>query len=186
MSPAQDKMYWRRWAACCRANDWRMVSGRLAPAARLDGSAAHCKVVAAARQLAYSEAVGLDADHLRHACHIVAIGRDKSHLKFTNKEFDALLDYWGDDRDIRGLLIDPDDLASAIHQQNPTLKTRERMVKFLRDDCIGSYVAGESGRLFGTKDWEALADDQLTRLYEHLRNRPNSRKRERDPENEPF
>jgi hypothetical protein len=172
----QDKKYWRRWAACCRANNWKMVKGRLHPEACLDNSEPHRKVVAAARQLAAEQAVGLTPDHLRHACHIVALGRDKSHTKFSNKEFDAVLNYWGDERAIRGLLIVPEDLASEIHRSNPALKTRERQLVFLNEDCIGAYVAKECDRMFGTKDWGALPDADLDRLYSHMRDRPHALK----------
>lgn len=176
LTQSQDKKYWRRWAACARANRWTMVSGRLNALAILDASEHHCRVVAAARQLAAAQAVGLTADHLRHACHLVAIGRDKSHAKFSNKDFDAVLNYWGDERAIRGLLIVPEDLASEIHRSNPALKTRERQLVFLNQDCLGAYIAKECDRMFGTKDWAALSDAELDRLYSHMRDRPHALK----------
>jgi hypothetical protein len=185
LSDPQDKKYWRRWAACCRCNNWKMVNGRLHPEACLDDSEPHRKVAAAARQLAADKAVGISPEILRHACHIVALGRDKSHSKFTNKDFDAVLNYWGDERAIRGLLIVPEDLASEIHRSNPALKTRERQLVFLNEDCVGAYVAAECERMFGTKDWHALADGELDRLYSHMRDRPHAL-RPIDPENVPF
>lgn len=172
----QDKKYWRRWAACTRANNWKMVGGRLHSAAVMDASEHHRSVVAAARQLAAEKAVGLSPEILRHACHIVALGRDKSHAKFSNKDFDAILNYWGDERAIRGLLIVPEDLASEIHRSNPALKTRERQLVFLNEDCVGAYVAAECGRMFDTKDWHSLSDADLDRLYSHMRDRPHARK----------
>lgn len=174
MTDSQDSKYWRRWAACCRANNWKMIQGRLHPEAILDASEHHCSVVAAARQLAAEQAVGLTPDHLRHACHIVALGRDKSHAKFTNKEFDAVLNYWGDERAIRGFLIEPTDLASEIHRSNPALKTRERQLIFLNEECVGAYVAKECDRMFGTKDWHSLNEVDLERVYNHMRDRPHA------------
>lgn len=176
MTPAQDKKYWRRWAACVRANRWTMTSGRLNALAVLDASEPHCNVAAAARQLAAEQAVGLTPDHLRHACHIVALGRDKSHAKFTNKEFDALLNYWGDERAIRGFLIMPDDLAAAIHDAAPELKVRERLLIGIRRDFIEAYVARLSGNIYGTKDWEKLNDADLTNLHHLLQTKPEARK----------
>jgi hypothetical protein len=176
LSKPQDKKYWRRWAAVVRANDWRMLGGRLAPTARLDISEAHCKVLAAARQLAAAEAKGLAPEHLRHGCHIVALGRDKSHPKFTNREFDDLLNLWGDERAIRGLLIEPTDLAAAIHASNPQLKARERTLLVIRRDFIESYVAQISMTMFGTRDWQSLPDEDLESLFHIVLDRPNARK----------
>lgn len=176
ISSAQNKKYWRRWAACVRANAWRMVSGRLDPAAVLDASEAHRTVVAAALQLAQTQVLGLTVNHLRHGCHMAALGCDKPHAKFTNKDFDALLNYWGDERAVTGLLICPEHLGSIIHAANPDLKNRERLLLQLRRDFVEAYVVTLSTAIFGTKDWEQLSDDGLSRLNAILRTKPNARK----------
>lgn len=176
MTPSQDKKYWRRWAACVRANAWRMSGGRLDAAAVQDVSEPHRKVFAAARQLAAEEALGLNAGHLRHACHIVALGHDRSHKKFTNREFDALLNYWGDERAIVGLLIEPTDLAAIIHDAAPELKQRERLLIGIRRDFMEGYVAKLSHDIYGTKDWETLPEAELENLHHTLHARPHARK----------
>lgn len=176
MTAAQDKKYWRRWGAVTRANHWRLVTGRLAPDAVLAASEPHCRVAAAARQLAQAEAKGLTPDHLRHACHLVALGRDKSHRQFTNREFDSLLNWWGDERAITGLLIAPDDLASHIHQDAPELKARERLLLGLRRNFREGYVAKIAGDLYGTRDWQQLGDADLANLNHLLHTRPGSRR----------
>lgn len=176
LSASQNKKYWRRWSACARANHWRMAGGRLAPDAVLAVSAPHCSVHAAALQLAQTEALGLTANHLRHACHVVALGHDKPHAQFTNKDFDALLNYWGDERAVLGLLIEPADLASVIHESAPELKARERLLIGIRRDFIEGYVATISADIYGTRDWEQLADRDLENLHARLHARPNARK----------
>lgn len=179
MTPPQKSKYWRRWGVVSRANHWRMISRRLDPAAVTTGSAAHDAVWQTACRLAATDAVGVTPEHLRHACHRVALGgRDKSHTQFTNRDFDALLDYWGDERNIRGLLLEPFNLSSLISaDQHAAQKVRERQVRWLRRDCLGGYVMSESERLFGTKDWEQLGDADLARLHDHLRARPRAWKR---------
>lgn len=188
MTEQQNKKYWRRWNAVVRANHWCMIQHRLDPAALGNPQSAilnpqssapsphHVAVFAAASHRAVQEARGVTAEDLRHGCHIVAIGRDKSHVDLTNKEFDALLNYWGDERTIRGLLLDPLNLAAEINRANPALKVRDRHLHFLQHDCIGGYVVSECERIFGTKNWEALSDADLERLHDHLRDRPNALK----------
>jgi len=173
MSPAQNKLYLRRWGAVCRALNWRMAKGRLHPAAVLAGSAPREQVAAAAAARALQHHRATTADDLRHGCHVVALGRDKSHKDFSNRDFDAVLTLWGDGRSVRGLLLDADDLGSEVHRAHPELKTRERHLHFLRNDCLGGYVVSESERIFKTKHWEALATDKLAALSNHLRNRPH-------------
>jgi len=176
MTDSQKAKYWRRWAACARANRWTMISSRLNALAILDASEHHCAVHAAALQLAAAEAKGLNAGHLRHGCHVVAIGRDKSHTKFSNKEFDALLNYWGDERAITGLLILPEDLAAAVHEAAPELKQRERLLIVLRRDFLEGYIVALCERIHGRKDWEQLPGADLEVLHHILLDRPNARK----------
>lgn len=152
-----------------------MVGGRLNPAAVLDSSEHHCRIVAIARQLAAAEAVGLTPEHFRHAAYQHAIGRVKSHVKFTNREFDAVLNFFGDERSLRGLLICPEDLGSIIHEANPALKQRERWRLGLRRDFLGGYVADLAQRMFGTRDWEQLPDIDLSALHHIMQDRPNGR-----------
>lgn len=180
ISVAQNKKYWRRWAACARANGWTMIGGRLNPAAVLDASEHHCSVHAAALQIAQAEVLGLTANQLRHACHVVALGHDRPHAKFTNKDFDALLNYWGDERDIVGLLIEPADLAASIHEAAPELKVRERLLIGIRRNFIGGYTAELSAAIYGTRDWEQLGDRDLENLQHILHTKPQARKRSGD------
>lgn len=187
MTEPQHHFYLRRWAAVVRANTWRMVKGRLAPEAvgRAGGASVpasrgssvasphHAAVFAAAEQLAAQHHRALTADDLRHGCHVVALGRDKSSKDFSNRDFDRLLVYWGDEKTITGLLLEPLDLGSEIHRSNPDLKSRERHWHFLKHDCLGGYVVSECERIFHTKEWEALPTHQLIQLSAHLRARPN-------------
>lgn len=208
MTPPQHKFYLRRWAAVVRANGWRMVKGRLAEnavgressRAAAPASPHHQAVFAAAEQLAALQHRALTADDLRHACHVVALGRDKSSKDFSNRDFDRLLVYWGDERTITGLLLEPLDLAADIHRANPDLKTRARHQHFLQHECLGGYVMSECERIFHTKEWEALPTHQLIQLSAHLRARPNCLKStvaaasvpsvalvpDMDPDNRPF
>jgi len=185
MTKAQETMYWRRWGAVARANRWRMVKGRLDEAAVLGATEAHLKVAAAAAAIALQGHRSITAEDLRHGCHVVACGRDMGHGRMGNKEFDQVLNYWGDERLVRGLLIEPLDLGSEIHRTNPGLKSRERHLWFLREECLMGYVASECQRIYGTKDLEGLGDVELAALSNHMRKRPhalkNSKAEIRDP-----
>lgn len=178
MTEWQDNKYWRRWNACVRANHWRMAGGRLDErAAGPDRSETHADVWRAAEQIALRKHRAVIADDLRHGCHVVALGRDKSHTKLSNREFDKVLTLWGDERDCKGLLIEPLHLGSEIHNANPDIKSRRRHLHFLTHECLGGYVASECERIYGTKDFESLVDAQLMSLSDHIRNRPRALKK---------
>ena len=176
MTSAQNSKYWRRWSVIATALHWRMIKGRLHPEADATrhSSPQHAAVWSAAERRAAQRACAVTADDLRHGCHVVALQRDKSHGDFTNRDFDALLNLWGDERTITGLLLEPLDLAGEINTANPALKIRERQLHWLRTQCLGGYAMTESERMFGTKNWEALPAADLERLHDHLRARPNA------------
>ena len=186
MNSLQDKKYWRRWKVVSDHNHWRMSKGRLSPEAVLAGSAPHEQAVAAAKARALQHHRSLTADDLRHGCHVAALGHDKSHTAFSNRDFDKLLCWWGDERSIVGLLLQPAHLGSEIHRANPDLQARVRHLKFLHEDCLGGYVVSECERIFGTKDWEALRTEELLQLSNHLRARPNALRESKRIESEPI
>src|ERR1700749_1577634 len=110
MNQAQNSKYIRCWIRCVLANHWVMRKGRLADnAVREDASAFHGAVWRAAENLAAAQVRAVTADDLRHGCHVAALGHDKSSKEFTSGEFDRLLLLWGNEREMKGLLIYPDD-----------------------------------------------------------------------------
>ena len=116
MSPAQAQLYWRAYAAAARAQGWASVDGieRARQARELGAvwvSPDLDQVLAAvwriAGQLAADGGGNTDANALRHACHVVAIGHGVSSKKLSNADFDSVLTLFR-------LLADPNRLANVI------------------------------------------------------------------------
>ena len=190
MNDAQNKKYWRRWSAVVRTNQWRWLDGRIVDAAKGDVSEHHAAVWRIARERAAKAHRAPIADDLRHACHIHACGRDVSHTRMTDPQFDRLLILWGNERELLGLLVEPDDLNSVMAWINPGEAQRKSTVEYLRQlapEAVISSIARNAG--YGD-DWESLTRDQLLALGRIIRDRSSrtaTRKpRQPDPEHEPF
>src|SRR5690606_29956074 len=109
MSPAQQTLYWRRWAQVCHVNGWVWRKGRLDPeAVGPEYSEHHAAVWKIAKDRAQQQHRAVTADDLRHACHIYTLKRDMSMKDLPNSAFSRLLCLWGDGKHKSGLLIEPD------------------------------------------------------------------------------
>ena len=187
MNDSQDKKYWRRWSAVVRANQWRWLDGRLVDAARGDVSEDHAAVWRIARELAGAAHRAPIANDLRHACHIHAVGRDISHLKMTDPQFDRLLILWGDERDLLGLLVEPDDLNSVMAWIDPKEYQRKCTVKYIRQLAPEAVIISIAARAGYGDNWESLTRDQLLALGRIIRDRNNPhRPPRREKVNQPF
>lgn len=108
MTPRQLQTYWRLWGRVTAANRWKLVLGYIHPQARSDRSPEHQAVWQLAEALADRAEVNLTPEHLRHACHIRALGRDKSSKDIgTTREASRLFA-------LLRLLTDPDDIQARI------------------------------------------------------------------------
>lgn len=168
LSPPQIKKYWRRWSACSAANDWRgIVTG--------DGAKSefHQLVWRQARALANADFRAVNADDLRHACHVVACGRAVSHRRLSNADFSRLLVWWGDERAVAGLLIDPEDLASLIAWQNPDLTDRDFLCAVIRRTApfalIDSVARHNLAAVYSPPHWDQLDHAELIGLLRVLK-----------------
>ncbi|ODU25014.1 MAG: hypothetical protein ABS95_01155 [Verrucomicrobia bacterium SCN 57-15] len=108
-----------------------------------------------------------NADHFRRACHVIAIGQDKSSCDLTNAELDRVLALFK-------LLADPDDLAALMSWNNPDEERRKRILWWLKKECVESYVVEVCRQKFQTANWEALSFKQLQQLHMTLKNRENA------------
>jgi hypothetical protein len=124
-------------------------------------------------------------DSLRHGCHLVALGKNKSSKSLTNPELDRLLALFR-------LLADPEDLGAMLAWNNPSEEARKRILYSINTHFVESYAAQVSREKFGTPDFETLPTPDLRQLHMTLKNRPNSRIAAftplqcTQPENEPF
>ncbi len=68
------------------------------------------------RKLLRSQGVEpIDADRERHACHVRALGRDKSSIDFTNADLDAVLAAFR-------AIYDPSNITTQIDQEKQAVK----------------------------------------------------------------
>ncbi len=131
MTPKQNLYYWRLWGEACESRGWKMKKGILQqhPSESLQES--EILQIAARRATANHRAT--TPDDLRHACHILAAGRDCSHTALKQGEIDKLIA-------IFKLLIDPTNIDAAIQQEHPALGEQRRIVHKIRQFAPEAYI----------------------------------------------
>jgi hypothetical protein len=162
VSPSQTQLYLRTWGAAWKAN-WFTHKGSVQALRPELGQWAET-VEAAAEAIARRQHRAVKQDDIRHAVHLVALGKDKSSKDLTNREFDRVLC-------LLRLLTDPDDLEAVIKWEHPELDERKRLLwtihrspeAYVRDLCMDR---------FRTSDLDSLSDAQIKMLAMTLRNRP--------------
>lgn len=103
----------------------------------------------------------------RHSLHVKALGQDKSHLDFTNADFDLVL------AEFRAL-SQPDNLAAQLRQQD---MPRRRLLYSIRRLAAEPYWRAIAQDKFGTADETRLDLEQLAQLRITLVARSRSRSR---------
>ena len=101
----------------------------------------------------------------RHSLHVKALGQDKSHLDFTNDDFDRVL------AEFRAL-SQPDNLAAQLLQQD---MPRRRLLYSIMHLAPEPYWRAIARDKFGTDDETRLDLAQLTQLRITLAARSRSR-----------
>ena len=102
----------------------------------------------------------------RHSLHVKALGQDKSHLDFSNEDFDLVL------AEFRAL-SQPDNLAAQLRQQD---MPRRRLLYSIRRLAAEPYWRSIAQDKFGTADETRLDLAQLTQLRNTLAARSRSRR----------
>jgi hypothetical protein len=169
MSPGQNTKYWKRWGFVVRQNNWRWIKGRLVAEAVRDAGQHHVAVWRLAETLADQGCRAVIANDLRHACHIHAFGRDVSSKAFTNDQFSRLLLLWGDEREIPGLLIDPEHIATLIAWDNPSIARKNSLIRSIEDAADEEYICSITVDVWGTKFWRELDTDALLGLLRKIK-----------------
>jgi Tfp pilus assembly protein PilN len=90
----------------------------------------------------------------RHSLHVKALGQDKSHLDFTNDDFDRVL------AEFRAL-SQPDNLAAQLNLQD---QPRRRLLYSIRRLAPEAYWRSIARDKFGTSDETRLDLVQLRQL----------------------
>ena len=140
MTPLQKSKYWRMWSSTMRANGWPSAD----PESNRKRSPEHDLVWAIAGDPQQSGSV--TADQLRHACHQVALGRDKSSTEFKNGDLDVIYRLFD-------LLTNPDALSVRLRfDQAADDGRRVRLVKRIRDGADEAYI-------------DAICRDKFAKVY---------------------
>lgn len=110
-------------------------------------------------------------DAFRHACHVVALGRDPSSKTMTAGEADRVVLLFR-------LLADPEDLGAMMKWEQGTGPDRNRLLWAIRN-CGYSphYVGAIAEDKFGEPDPARLSPQQLHDLVRTLAGRARARER---------
>lgn len=165
------KFYFPAWNRAFRSN-WRRLNGRIEPLedrveclirerpdAPMINLTSKVESHAAARALQHHRAV--TADDLRHACHVVALGRDKSSDDLTNAELERVVHLFRL-------------LADTVAFYNPEEDTRRRLIWFLEKKVKRQYLESVCLSEYQTRNFRSLSTDRLHNLVRTLKHRPNA------------
>lgn len=169
MTEAQARrFYFPAWNRAFAAR-WVRDRGTVLPRPEAPANALGDQVQAAADARAGRYRRNATADDLRHACHVIALGRDLSSHDLTNAQVDRVVALFD-------LLADPDNLAARMRWDSPAEDARRRMEWSVRHSGFPeAYIRHVSRGKFSTGDWESLADWQLRQLVMTLKNRARTR-----------
>lgn len=170
--------YFPCWNEAFRAN-WRMDRGRVLPREGRVESEWLAAVEAAAQQLALTTHCASTTDHLRHACTISAVGRQKSSKDLTNPELDKVLAWFA-------LLVDPDNVQAVVNWQHPELAEEQwkiAQILEMKDEAVVVHVARD---LFKCDDWRKLGVAKLEMLRRKFWKQTHPERRELAAANAPY
>lgn len=161
MSPRQHKaFYLKHWTLCARANGWnnqKAIWGESRAAVGPLDAELLGMVRAAALSLAQREHRGERPNDFRHACTIVAVGKNKSSLELTNDECQRIVDLFR-------VLTEPDNLTYVAHWEDPELAKKENLIAAAQRKAPGAYIERIMVDKFHTRDIESLTVKQLKSL----------------------
>jgi hypothetical protein len=190
MSPAQHLQFYikRGWAPCARANNWHSIAALQQPvreaANPLDAELLQ-QVRTYAEQLARREHRGIKPDDFRHACHIRAIGKNKSSWDLTNDECERVVTLFR-------VLANPDDIEAVMDWQDETRAKKRNLIAAVKHKAPFAYYRVILRDRYHVEHLEDLSVGQLAQLCMTLNNRksawsqPVQPKREREYVEGPF
>ncbi len=104
----------------------------------------------------------------RHDLHLAALGADKSHLAFSNEDFDRVLGRFRS-------YSRPADLGAQLRQiDQPRVRLKYAVNRLAPAPEYWAAIASDK---FGTADLDALSIEQLTQLRNTLADRRRARQR---------
>ena len=154
------RVYWPAWQRAARAA-WEADRGTVIPRALRDEPAdpelpGPEQIERIAERLRGPERLTLD--HLRHASHILALGRDKSATALSPGEIDRLVALWD-------LVAEPWSLDAVQRWLDPDIDARRRLEWRLNRHPMGAeYVAAIARDRFGAASIATLSARDLRQL----------------------
>jgi len=162
------RLYFPKWRECCEANYWRTVKGAvLIDEARLNEWGKKVVTLAKQKGAGARPPHAATMDDLRHAAHIVAIGKDKSSKDLTNAELDRVLALFG-------LVTDQENLDASLDWDDPSRQEEKRLDWCLKNLAPDGYVRSICRGKFGVREWEGLTTWQKRQLVMTLKERKRS------------
>jgi hypothetical protein len=115
-----------------------------------------------------------EAEAMRHELHRDALGSDKSHLDFTNDDFDAVLDAFE--------AVSVLEFGPHGHRERAAEMPRRRAIYAVEKYGLPEpYVMAISVDQFGTPDWRDLPFESLRLLRITCRKRARSHAKKKTP-----
>lgn len=161
-------LYFPAWTAALKAN-WTVDRGTAVLTNNPPGGDRARQVDAIATERATKLARSVKADDLRHACHMVALGRDKSSKEMTNADLDKVLNLFR-------VLQDEYNLAASAGISHPDQDVRRRL-EWAVNNCglPTAYIAAIARATQGSSDWKSFDNRALGLLVATLRSRARAR-----------
>lgn len=167
----QRRFYFPSWNDAVKANGWRMAKGRLVGQrvekfGREEVTHLYNQVWDAAEAIATAAHRAVKPDDLRHACHVVALGKDFSSRQLTTDQTNRVVRLFE-------VLADPDDLGAVLAWSDPSIDRRKSLVRWINSMAPEAYVC-EVAQMFSAFEyphWENLPVDNLLSLARLLKKR---------------
>lgn len=174
MTKAQHQLYLREWGKAFKAHWTGVKGGELLARPDRRPHQMRERVLAQARRMAAAnpEDQRLSADCVRHACTVVALGRDKGSWSFTNRDLDRVLGVLrqlSNELDLTSaMVVDRSDAEKAVQQDDTGVQVAgdRRRVSWAisKIDLPKGYIEQICRDKFGTSNWRSLPDLALTQL----------------------
>jgi len=175
----QRRFYFPAWNAAVKAR-WVRDRGTMLPLPTAPANEFADQVMGIAEARARKRQAVVNAEDLRHACHVLALGKDLSSYDLTNWQTDRVVALFE-------LLVDPDNLGARMRWDSPDLDAvRRREWSIARVGFPEAYIASISLGKFGTRAWKSLKAPQLRQLLVTLKGRASARKAFKELAEEPF
>lgn len=160
----QRRFYFPAWNAALKAR-WIRDRGTMLPRPGAPENPQADEVMAIATRHAARRQALVSPDDLRHACHVVALGKDRSSYDLTNWQMDRVVALFE-------LLADKENISAQVRWENKDLDAVRRLEWAIqRVGFPEAYVASISFGKFGSRAWRALQPDQLRQLLITLKGR---------------